>query len=125
MADMATVAGMAREAAKAQTRRLTHVHESATLHLMTKRLQVLFDDEEFGAIQALARRRRQTTASFVRDALRGARAAAEYALPETKLRAVREAAVHDYPTGNVEELLAQIQAGYLADDAGAEDPPSS
>ena len=40
---------------------------------MTKRLQVLLDDEEFAEIQDLARRRHQTTAAWVREALRAAR----------------------------------------------------
>ena len=40
---------------------------------MSKRLQVLLDDEELAEIQELARRRHQTTAAWVRDALRVAR----------------------------------------------------
>ena len=43
------------------------------LQAMTKRLQVLLDDEELREIQELARRRHQTTAAWVRDALRVAR----------------------------------------------------
>ena len=92
---------------------------------MTKRLQVLLDDEELREIQALARRRRQTTAAFVRDALRAARSAAEYALPEAKLRAVREAAAHTYPSGDIEDLLAEIERGYLADGRTEADPTVS
>ncbi|MEO5919161.1 MAG: CopG family transcriptional regulator [Candidatus Limnocylindrales bacterium] len=92
---------------------------------MTKRLQVLLDDDELREIQALARRRRQTTAAFVRDALREARTAAEYALPEAKLRAVREAAAHAYPSGDIEDLLAEIERGYLADSRTEADPEVS
>ena len=82
---------------------------------MTKRLQVLLDDDELTEIQALARRRRQTTAAFVRDALRAARTAAEYPTVESKLRAVREAVEHAYPAGDIETIRAEIEAGYLAD----------
>ena len=79
---------------------------------MTKRLQVLLDDEELAEIQELAHRRHQTTAAWVREALRRARDTATY--PETgrKLRAIREAAAHAYPAGEIEEMLGQIERGY-------------
>jgi hypothetical protein len=81
---------------------------------MTKRLQVLFEDEELAEIQALARQRRQTTAAWVRDALRAARLSSEYPPPEAKLRAVREAAAYAFPVGSIEEMRAEIERGYLA-----------
>ena len=82
---------------------------------MTKRLQVLLDDEELAEIQELARRRHQTTAAWVREALRVARDTTTY--PETgrKLRAVREAAAHAYPAGDVDEMLRDIDDGYDED----------
>lgn len=80
---------------------------------MTKRLQVLLDDDELDDIRTIARRRRQTTAAFVRDALRAAREAATYPSLEMKLRAVREAVVNDYPTGDIEQLLAEIERGAI------------
>lgn len=86
---------------------------------MTKRLQVLLDDDELSEIKALARRRRQTTAAWVRDALRAARTAADYPLPETRLRAVREAAALAYPIADMNELLAEIEHGY-----GPDHPPA-
>lgn len=79
---------------------------------MSKRLQVLLEDDELRELQALAKRRSQTTAEFVRDALRSARAAAEYPLPETKLRAVREAAAHAFPAPPIDELLDEVERGY-------------
>ena len=88
---------------------------------MTKRLQVLLEDDELSEIQSLARRRRQTTAAWVRDALRTARQAAAYTLPEAKLRAVREAAAHAYPSGDIEEMLGDIDRGYAGN---AEAAPS-
>ncbi len=79
---------------------------------MTKRLQVLLNDEELAEIQRLAKRRHQTTAAWVRDALRVARDTASY--PETgrKLRAVREAASQAYPVGDIDDLLVEIERGY-------------
>ncbi len=82
---------------------------------MTKRLQVLLEDSELSEIQALARQRRQTTAAWVRDALRAARTASEYPTVESKLRAIREAAAFAYPTGDVEQLLTETEVGYAAD----------
>lgn len=79
---------------------------------MTKRLQVLFDDDELAEIHRLARRQRKTTATWVRDALRAARSREVYPEAEPKLRAVREALSHAYPTGDIEAVLAEVERGY-------------
>ena len=79
---------------------------------MTKRLQVLFEDDELAELQELAKRRRLTTAAWVREALRAARDAAVYAEPAPKLRAVREAASHAFPVADIDDLLAEIERGY-------------
>lgn len=79
---------------------------------MTKRLQVLFEDDELAAIQRLARLRHQTTAAWVRDTLRSAREAEEYPEPEPKLRAIREALTHSYPSGDIDTINADIERGY-------------
>jgi uncharacterized protein (DUF427 family) len=92
---------------------LTHGNEYVSLISMTKRLQVLFDDDELADIQREARRERKTTAAWVRDTLRAARARTTYPDPEPKLRAIREAMSYSYPTGDVTELLADIERGYL------------
>jgi hypothetical protein len=96
--------------------RVTHQDESDILQSMTKRLQVLLEDDELAEIQAHARQRRQTTAAWVREALRAARTAADYPLPETRLRAVREAAALAFPIADLDQLLAEIESGYGADD---------
>ena len=79
---------------------------------MTKRLQVLLDDEELAEIQDLARRRHQTTAAWVREALRAARDTATYPEAGRKLRAIREAAAKTYPIADIEDVLAEIERGY-------------
>jgi hypothetical protein len=84
---------------------------------MTRRLQVLLDDDELDEIQELARRRHQTTAAFVREALRQARETASYPDPGRKLRAIREAVAHDYPIGEIDAVLGEIERGYLGDAA--------
>ena len=82
---------------------------------MTKRLQVLLRDDELAEIQRLAKRRHQTTAAWVRDALRSARMAER---PDVgrKLHAIGEAMAHAYPTGSIDDLLAEIERGYRAPD---------
>jgi len=94
-------------------RLLTHGDEYSKLIVMTKRLQVLLDDEELAEIQATARRSRQTTSGWVREALRAARQAPQPADIERKLAAIRAAAQHQAPTADIDEMLAQIERGYL------------
>ena len=81
---------------------------------MTKRLQVLFDDDELREIQHLARRRRLTTAEWVRRSLRAAREAESGADIGQKLAAVRAAAAYTFPTADIDAMLEEIQRGYRA-----------
>ena len=60
---------------------------------MSKRLQVLFENEEYLEIQAAARQSRMTVSEWVRQALRRARNH-HPATIETKLAAVAEAESH-------------------------------
>lgn len=79
---------------------------------MSKRLQVLLDEDELAEIQELARRRHQTTAAWVRDALRLARDTANRPDTRRKLRAISEAVEHRHPTADVDQMLAEIERGY-------------
>lgn len=83
---------------------------------MTKRLQVLFDDVELREIKRVARARRMSVAEWVRQTLRAARSEGAVAEAQQKLGAVREASRQGFPTGEIEEVLAQIERGYLAAD---------
>lgn len=82
---------------------------------MTTRLQVLLDDAEIAEIRRVAKRHRMTVAEWVRQALRRARRDEPLVDPRRKLAAVREAAQHSYPSGPIDEMLAQIEGGYLRD----------
>ena len=82
---------------------------------MTKRLQVLFDDDELREIQRLARRGRMTTAEWVRRSLRSAREAEGGADVGQKLAAVRAAAAHAFPTADIDVMLREIEHGYASD----------
>jgi hypothetical protein len=81
-----------------------------------KRLQVLMDDDELRDIQRLARRERVTTAEWVRQRLREARE--RHARPDVaaKLAAVQAAYRHQGPTGDIEQMLAEIERGYMSND---------
>ena len=79
---------------------------------MTKRLQVLFDDEEYRGIQRVARECHMTVAEWVRQSLREARMARQ-SITEAKLRALDEATRHSFPVGDIETMLREIEANRL------------
>lgn len=79
---------------------------------MSRRLQVLFDEEELAEIPQVARSQRTTVAEWVRRSLRAARRDEPFRKAHRKLEAVRLAAQHDFPTGEVKDLLADIERGY-------------
>ena len=79
---------------------------------MTKRMQVLFDDEEYRGIQRIARESHMTVAEWVRQSLRQARLARQ-SIVEAKLRAVDEASRHSFPVGDIDTMLREIEANRL------------
>jgi hypothetical protein len=81
-------------------------------HDVTKRLQVLVEDGELVEIQQAARRQRQSVAEWVRVALRAARATDAGRPAADKLRALHAGTLHAFPTGSIEEMLADIERGY-------------
>jgi hypothetical protein len=84
---------------------------------MSKRLQVLVEDNELAEIQRTARRNRLTTAEWVRQALRDARKTQPSSDPGRKLAAVRAAARNSFPTADIGEMLRQIEQGYGSSEA--------
>ena len=80
---------------------------------MSKRLQVLLEADELAEVRKLARQKRMTTAEWVRQALRGARRAEPGGDPATKLQVVRAAARHSLPSADLDQMLAEIERGYL------------
>ena len=77
---------------------------------MSKRLQVLLDEEEYKEIQGVARRQRVTLAEWVRQALRQARSDHPGAV-DAKLRVIADASQHNFPTADIEVMLREIEAG--------------
>ncbi|HLE85852.1 MAG TPA: antitoxin [Thermoanaerobaculia bacterium] len=80
---------------------------------MSKRLQVLLDESELQDIRRTARRERMTVAEWVRQALRDARRQQPEREVHEKLDAVRRAAEHAFPTADIDQMLAEIERGYL------------
>ena len=77
---------------------------------MTKRMQVLFADDEYREIQAAAQRQRMTVAEWVRQSLRKARHDQARDV-DLKLRAIAEAVRYEYPTADIDVMLEEIDAG--------------
>lgn len=89
---------------------LTQQYESHRLSTMTHRLQVLLEDDEYRELKETAARERMTVAEWVRQALRLARRHRLNAM-QSKLDGIREAARHQYPTADIEDMLDEIERG--------------
>ena len=82
---------------------------------MSKRLQVILEDDEMRKIQEIARRHRTTVAEWVRRALRAAQRQEPLAERSRKLSVVREASTNSFPTCDIGRMLGEIEQGYTAD----------
>jgi hypothetical protein len=85
---------------------------------MTKRLQVLLEDAELRGIQRVARGKGLTTAAWVRQVLRTASESERRADPRRRLEAVRAGSRFAFLVGEIDDMLAEIERGYLGRDAG-------
>ena len=82
---------------------------------MSKRLQVILDEKEMRAIRTIAKRHRMTVAEWVRQVLRSARREEPISDPRRKLEVVHSAILHAFPAGDIQQMLVEIERGYLAD----------
>jgi hypothetical protein len=82
---------------------------------MAKRLQVILQDPEYREIQRAARSRQMSIAEWVRQALSLARRREPVGDVGKKLEIIRAAAKHEFPTADIEMMLAEIEQGYLTD----------
>jgi hypothetical protein len=81
---------------------------------MAKRLQVILKDPEYREIQRVARSRHMSIAQWVRQALDLARRREPVGEVGKKLAVIRAAARHDYPSGDIDRILSEIESGYGA-----------
>ncbi|MGB8323940.1 MAG: hypothetical protein WCE52_13360 [Candidatus Acidiferrum sp.] len=79
---------------------------------MTKRLQVLLRDPDYREIQRMARSRHMSIAEWVRQALDMARRKEPRSDVGKKIAIIRAAVKHDYPSGDIDGMLAEIESGY-------------
>jgi hypothetical protein len=82
---------------------------------MSKRLQVIMDDREMRAIRTIAKRRRMTVAEWVRQVLRSARREEPTSDPRRKMEALHAAVRHSFPSGDIEQMLVEIEQGYATE----------
>jgi len=80
---------------------------------MSKRLQVLLPDDEMSAIQRLAKREHLSVGEWVRQVLREARTSRPVIEPDAKLKAVRQGAKYAFPTADIDQMVSEIERGYL------------
>jgi hypothetical protein len=80
---------------------------------MAKRLQVILQDPEYREIQRMARTRHMSLAEWVRQALQRARHREPIGDTRKKIEVIRSAAHCDYPAGNIDAMLAEIEDGYV------------
>lgn len=81
---------------------------------MSKRLQVLFDEAELAELRAVAKRHGMPVSEWVRQTLRAANRREPGVDVDAKVRALRAAARHEFPTADIDEMLAEIERGYDA-----------
>ncbi len=81
---------------------------------MAKRLQVILQDPEYREIQRMAQGRHLSIAEWVRQALQAARRREPLGSTHKKLAVIRAAVGNDYPTGDIEQILAEIERGYAS-----------
>jgi hypothetical protein len=79
---------------------------------MSKRLQVVIPDAEFARLHQAARAQGLTTSEWVRQVLRQAERDLPTEDPDRKLAAIRAAVRHEFPTGDIDEMLGDIERGY-------------
>lgn len=75
---------------------------------------VVFDDADYRELQRAARRQGVSVSQFVRRALAAVRRGEPLHDPAPKLKAVREALKHAYPTGDIGQMLDETARGYGA-----------
>jgi len=81
---------------------------------MSKRLQVILQDPEYREIQRVARARHMSIAEWVRQALRLARRQEPLTDVDKKLAVIRAAVQFNGPTADIEQMLEEIERGYLS-----------
>lgn len=75
---------------------------------------MILQDPEYREIRRVARSRHMSIAEWVRQALKLARRREPQGDIGKKLDVIRAATRHDFPSGEIDALLAEIESGYGA-----------
>ena len=75
---------------------------------------MVLSDDEFEELQRVARSEGSTVSDLVRRALRQSRNAQATGDMDTKLAVLRAAVRHNFPTADIEDVLADIEHGYVS-----------
>jgi hypothetical protein len=78
---------------------------------MSKRLQIVVDQAEAEGFERSARKEGLTLSEWARRAMREEQRRRRAPTAESKLRALDRALQHNYPTGDIGQMLAEIEAG--------------
>lgn len=78
---------------------------------MSKRLQIVVEDEELERLRKAAVREGLTLSEWARRVLERARRSQKGPTPAQKIAAIERALTCGHPTADVEEMLAQIEKG--------------
>lgn len=79
---------------------------------MAKRLQVILQDVEYREVQRAARSRHMSIAEWVRQALALARRCEPRVGVAKKLVAIHKGSQYAFPSGDIAQMLREIEAGY-------------
>lgn len=81
---------------------------------MSKRLQIVVDDDEARRFGQCAKAEGVTLSSWARQALRAAEREVSVGDPDRKLAAIRSAYQHTFPAPDTATMLEEIEQGYIA-----------
>lgn len=79
---------------------------------MSKRLQVVLENDEWDELRAAAKARGLTLSAWVRQELAEARRRSSGRDVGAKRKALQAATAHDFPVGDIDDILADIARGY-------------
>jgi hypothetical protein len=78
---------------------------------MSKRLQLIINEKEIERLRKCAEREGLTLSEWARRALERARREQEGPTAEQKRKALDRALICEHPTGDIDELLTEIERG--------------
>lgn len=79
---------------------------------MSNRLQVLLQPKEYRTFQRLAREMGLSLGEWVRRALRFQAAGVSSKNAAVKIKNIRKASQYGFPTGDIDQMLSEIEKGY-------------